>query len=954
MSDKLRTSLLNPSTLLLTLLIAAGYAGNYLSFPFGFGVNFLFGSIAVLTVTSLYGIWWGTIASVIASSYTITLWQHPYALIIFTCETLFIAWRLRRGNQNLLLIDIIFWLVIGMPLAAFFCGNILQVGAISTLIIVVKQPVNGIFNALVASLILTYKPLYQWANSSNKNPTFFFEQILLNLLVAFVLIPALMLMVVNNRVVMKHEQNALIATLETSSQNLATDLLQWHQSSLQALRELVETSNETPVVVSEHTPQSMELLIRSLPIFRQIYITNADQELVAVAPSKNQKSENNLDFSRLALPRKPKIFVLSNPTEESAATSQPKILQTLPIIQNNHWLGNIIAELNIDFIKELLRTETHNSLLKNTLPDGRWLLIASTFQQLDSQQVFNRHQNGEINYIQSDELENKVYHWLPIIEGQPLVARWKKSFYGQELLINEEIPWTLVMETSAAPYVNYLQLLYIRSLTILLLITLSSIVIAKVFSLLLVKPILNLTAFTTNLPQQLLRYEIIKLPRSSVKEINALAANFEVMSKTIKDNIQHIQKTNQELTEAKEVAEVANKAKEQFLANISHELKTPLNRIISYIRLIQKKLAINHSYTDNNLESNFTEWLTIVNQNSNFLLSMIDEILEFSKTKAQKTKLYPSLIDFSDFVENIVKITANQAKEKNILFKYETSGNLPTNIYADDKRLRQILLNLLNNAVKFTNQGEIILKISQIDTISTSDSDFIPKVSLRFAIIDKGIGISQQDLTKIFQPFEQVGTLEANNDGTGLGLAISKMLVELMGGNLKVKSEPNIGSIFWFDVTFPKLQLTSEITPKSVRQITGYKGKQVKILVVDDEKSSCLLLLELLKPLGFKIMTAENGKQGLEFALKFKPDIIIIDLFMPIRTGFTLVATLRNTKGFETVPIIAISASSFQEIEKQSLAVGCDAFLAKPIDDKKLLNMLAKYQNLEWTYKIFS
>ena len=216
---------LNPSTLLLISLIAAAYAGNYLSFPFGFGVDFLFGSIAILVIVSLYGIWWGTLASAIAGSYTITLWQHPYALIIFTCETLFVAWRLRRGNQNLLFVDMIFWLVIGMPLVWLFYGNILRVGEITTSIILVKQPVNGIFNALIASLILTYKPLYRWANPSSQKVAIFFEENLLNLLVAFVLIPALMLMVVNNRVVMRHERNILISTLSVSANNLATDLL---------------------------------------------------------------------------------------------------------------------------------------------------------------------------------------------------------------------------------------------------------------------------------------------------------------------------------------------------------------------------------------------------------------------------------------------------------------------------------------------------------------------------------------------------------------------------------------------------------------------------------------------------------------------------------------------------------------------------------------------------------
>ncbi len=722
--NKSRTLLLNPSVQLLAVLIAAGYVGNYLSFPFGFGVDFLFGSIAVLIVVSLYGIWWGTIASLIAGSYTITLWQHPYALIIFTCEALFVAWRLRQGERNLLLSDMIFWLLIGMPLVWFFYGHIFQVEAITTSLILVKMPVNGIFNALVASFILTYKPLYRWANSSSKRTAVFFEQILLNLLVAFVLIPTLMLMVVDNRVVIKHEQSELIETLEISAKNLASDLLQWHQSGLETLRQLAQTSNQTKIVVSGQTQPSLALAIRSLPLFRQIYIINADLEVIAAAPFQDESSRNRLDFSQLTIPREPKIFVLPSQTEENSATSQPKILQSLPIIVNNHWLGNIIAELNIDFIEQLLQTETHILPLGNKLLDQNQLVIASTHSQLNSQQMLNRRQKGEISYLQSDDLENRVYHWLPIMEGQPLIARWKKSFYGQELLINEEIPLTLVMEVPAASYINYLQLLYIRSLTILLLITLSTILIAKFLSRLLVKPILNLAKFTTNLPDKILRHETIELPRSCVKEINTLATNFEVMSKTIEQNIQQIQPTNQELKQVKEIAEVANQTQEQFVANISDEIKTP-----------------------------------------------------------------------------------------------------------------------------------------------------------------------------------------------------------------------------------PEIIVTSEIEAKSVKEIIGYKGKRVTLLVVDDLKIIRLFFRELFEPLGFKVITAENGQQALELVHQNQPDLILTDLFMPIRTGFTLVSKIRQMEGFEQIPIIAMSASNFEEVEIQSRTIGCDAFLTKPINREKLFNLLEKYQNLEWIYK---
>jgi signal transduction histidine kinase len=723
----------------------------------------------------------------------------------------------------------IFWICIGIPGVIVFYGYILKVGVVTTAIIALKQPVNGIFNALIASLVLNCKPIYRWANASPHKATVFFEQILLNLLVAFVLIPALILMVVNNNTAMKHEQDNLIATLDTSAQNLAIDLRRWHQSGLEALRFLARTSSESKIVVSGQTQHSLDLVVESLPLFKDVYIINPDFKVIAEASKPTESLNQQLDFSQLELPRKPQIFVLS-PSNANSSETKPKILQTLPIVLDNRWLGNIIAELNIDFIKQLLATETYSVPLGSTLLDENQLVIASTKEELtqapESDQSLDQPQ-GEISEVTSTDTEQTIYHWLPMIEGKPLIARWQASFFGEKLLIDEEIPLVLSMEAPAKTFIDYLQLLYIKNLAILLAIALLSILTAKFLSRILVKPIVELAIFTTGLPSKILANETITLPRSSVIEMNALSNNFEVMSSTIEKNIQQIKLTNQELQLAKEKSEVANKTKDQFLANISHELKTPLNSIIGYSRLLQKDLTVNELPGDRE-ELKSLGWLATIQREGKHLLILIDEILDLAKSQAHKTKLYPSLVNLNDFLADLVLFGRRKAREKNLNFKFETFGQLPTNIYVDEQRLRQVLLNLLNNALKFTDQGQINFQIGVIDPQNSLDSrEVAPSphkqadVYLRFRVADTGIGIAQQDLQKIFQPFEQIDKYEFQEIGTGLGLSIGQQLVELMGGKLKVTSELGKGSNFWFDLKFPEMKLTSVIEPQSIEEIVG-------------------------------------------------------------------------------------------------------------------------------------
>jgi PAS domain S-box-containing protein len=394
------------------------------------------------------------------------------------------------------------------------------------------------------------------------------------------------------------------------------------------------------------------------------------------------------------------------------------------------------------------------------------------------------------------------------------------------------------------------------------------------------------------------------------------------------------------LIAAKRTAEAANQAKSAFLSNMSHEIRTPMNSILGFSQLLTRGPGIS---------STQREYLETINRSGEHLLALINDILDMAKIEAGHCPLSAAVFDLRSMLNDVDQMLRNRAEEKGLDLGIQLASGLPERVNGDETKLRQVIVNLLGNAIKFTDSGSVKLRVASEKLVDN-------RSRLSFEVEDTGIGIAPEDRTKVFAAFEQSEPGSHSEGGTGLGLAISRNFVQMMGGKIEITGEVGVGSIFRFSIETeanPRSDSSVEIEIETERLPLRLRAEDqgTRILVVDDHKSNRALIAGLLKPLGFDLQEAMNGREALDAAVSFEPRLILMDRHMPEMDGIEATRRIRSGEGNATVPIICVSASTYDADVEFAMEAGSSGFLRKPYDAVEMFESLSEHAGVAYEYE---
>ncbi|MDA3949746.1 MAG: response regulator [Spirochaeta sp.] len=909
----------------LIALASLALIGNYFNLPLFFNVDLIFGSIAAVVALRYYGPFWAVAIAVVGASYTYVLWNHPYAIVIFTCEILFVAIAYTRGARNVVLTDTVYWLVLGMPLVFLFYRVVMSLGLSATALIMLKQSINGIFNTLVAVLLIS---LVEYLGPRVETPIPL-SRLLFIAAVAFVFFPALIITVVFSRLQVRNVQEDVQTMLSSMSGSAQVTLQNWLDEDVQIVRSVgrgypeytdSETIGDTRVFGDTVAQRFYALGVRGFSDD-----AGTADELFTYGKQPDVVSR----ISRAS-------FVGSGPTgneggfvlrvlDDTKTETSSQIIILDPLFDESGLIGFSYGAVSGARIDALLEAVTQSWTIDAALVAPDNTVIAETGGAATAIRAYLSGEGGNVSAVTED-----IQLWTPSAEvNRSRMTRWSSSVYIQEKVLHAETGVRIVFAGNVAPYEDRLHRWSLYILTTILTVVVIAVVVAERLSKRLLRPVNGLTRITEDLPRRVETGETVRWPHTRIFEIDVLVHNFREMARSLRGEFVEIQTANRELEEARHKADTANRAKSEFLANMSHEFRTPMNSII----------GLSNVLSEADLNGKEAEYVGYIGDSARSLLDLINSVLDFSRIEAGKIELHPEPFSVRDLVRSVAGPLGVQAAGKNLSLEWRIDDDTPDMAVGDRAKLTEMLNNLLGNAINYTETGRIELTVH---TVEKGEDEAV----FAFRIQDTGLGIAPDRLEDIFEKFSRVNDGgESTPKGTGLGLAIVKKLAEKMGGSIAVESEIGSGSTFTLTIPF-KLQRSppaaegGEHGGGDEREIVPVTG--LSILVAEDQKVNQLVIREFLNKDDHQIVFAADGHEALhalEAAERNPFDLVLMDVKMPEMGGVEAIGRIRNHDGSQydpAIPIIALTAYAMADDRKTILDAGADDYVTKPIDLKAL------------------